>query len=180
LEEVGLRHHFEVHPAPIFGDGSRWSSTSVRESLQAGDLAMANKILGRPFTLRAEVVHGDARGRELGFPTANLRFSNRQLVPGIGIYAGAVRTRGEWRAGAVSIGTRPQFYDDASVLVEVHLPGFSGDLYESVLDVAFLEHLRAELVFEGVPQLTHQIALDVEQTTAIFEDFSSTASVLLG
>ena len=62
LEQLGEQHHFEVHPAPIFGDGVRWSSTSVRESLQAGDLTLANKILGRPFTLRATVVHGDARG----------------------------------------------------------------------------------------------------------------------
>jgi len=180
LEELGSRLHFVVHPAPIFGDSFRWSSTSVRQSLQAGDLAAANQILGRPFTLRGEVVHGDARGRELGFPTANLRFSERQLVPGIGIYAGAVRVQGEWWAGAVSVGTRPQFYDDGSVLVEVHLPGFSGDLYGSVLDVAFLEHLRGEMTFGDVAQLTDQIERDVEQTRTIFGDFSPSTSVLLG
>jgi riboflavin kinase/FMN adenylyltransferase len=180
LEEAGERHHFVVHPAPIFGDAFRWSSTSVRESLQGGDLVLANRILGRPFTLRAVVVHGDARGRELGFPTANLQFSARQLVPGLGIYAGAVRVAGEWRAGAISVGTRPQFYQDGVVLVEVHLPGFVGELYDSVLDVAFLEHLRGELVFEGVAQLAEQIERDVARSVAAFENFSSSASVLLG
>ncbi|HEY1222332.1 MAG TPA: bifunctional riboflavin kinase/FAD synthetase [Acidimicrobiales bacterium] len=180
LGEVGQRHHFEVHPAPIFGDGVRWSSTSVRESLQVGDLALANKILGRPFTMRATVAHGDARGRELGFPTANLRFSKRHLVPGIGIYAGAAKVGAQWWPGAVSVGTRPQFYDDGSVLVEVYIAGFGGDLYDSVLDVAFLEHLRGEMVFEGVNELVRQIERDVEQTVAIFAKFSPSTHVLLG
>jgi riboflavin kinase/FMN adenylyltransferase len=180
LEALGERYHFVVHPAPIFGEGIRWSSTSVRESLQVGDLALANKILGRPFTLRASVVHGDARGRELGFPTANLRVSSRHLVPGIGIYAGAAKVGGQWWPGAISVGTRPQFYDDGSVLVEVYVAGFGGDLYDSVLDVAFLEHLRGEMVYEGVGQLVRQIERDVEQTVAIFAKFSPSANILLG
>jgi riboflavin kinase/FMN adenylyltransferase len=180
LASLGDEHHFVVHPAPIFGDAVRWSSTSVRESLQAGDLTLANHILGRPFTLRATVVHGDARGRELGFPTANLRFSSQHLMPGTGIYASATRVADRWWPGAVSVGTRPQFYEDGSILVEVYLAGFHGDLYDSVLDVAFLEHLRAETTYEGVSQLVEQIKRDVEQTVAIFERFSSSASVLLG
>jgi riboflavin kinase/FMN adenylyltransferase len=180
LEALGAKHHFEVHPAPIFGEGVRWSSTAVRESLQSGDLALANKILGRPFTLRATVVHGDARGRELGFPTANLRFAASHLMPALGIYAGAVKIRGAWWPGAVSVGTRPQFYDDGSVLVEVYVAGFGGDLYDSVLDVAFLEHLRGESVYEGVQELVRQIERDVEQTIAIFAEFSPATHVLLG
>jgi riboflavin kinase/FMN adenylyltransferase len=180
LEQLGEAHHFVVHPAPIFGDGVPWSSTSVRESLQAGELSKANEILGRPFALRAKVVHGDARGRELGFPTANLQFSSRQLVPGLGVYAGAARIAGRWWPGAVSVGTRPQFYEQGSLLVEVHLAGFSGDLYDSVLDVTFLEHLRGELVFEDVGELVRQIERDVEQTLTIFENFSSSTSPLLG
>ncbi|MFZ1062946.1 MAG: bifunctional riboflavin kinase/FAD synthetase [Acidimicrobiales bacterium] len=180
LESLGVRHHFAVHPAPIFGEGVRWSSTAVRESLQSGDLALANKILGRPFTLRARVVHGDARGRELGFPTANLRFPPSHLMPGIGIYAGATRIGAQWWPGAISVGTRPQFYDDGSVLVEVYVAGFEGDLYDSVLDVAFLEHLRGEAAYEGVDHLVRQIERDVEQTVAVFADFSPSAHVLLG
>ena len=147
----------------------------------AGDLATANAILGRPFTLRGGVAHGDARGREIGFPTANLEFSKRQLVPGLGVYAGAVRVaQDQWWAGAISVGTRPQFYDEGEVLVEVHLPGFSGDLYDSVLDVAFLERLRGEGVFADVEGLREQMGRDVALSVARFEKFSPSASLLLG
>jgi len=180
LTALGERHHFVVHPAPLYGDEFRWSSTAVREALQSGELDTANQILGRPFTLRGVVVHGDERGREIGYRTANLGLSNRQLLPGLGIYAGAVRVGDEWRAGAISVGTRPQFYDDGFVLVEVHLPGFSGDLYDAVLDVAFLERLRGEMVFADVEALKTQMGLDVHRSIARFEEFSPSQSALLG
>jgi riboflavin kinase/FMN adenylyltransferase len=180
LVREGARRGFAVEPAPIFGDGHRWSSTSVRQFLQGAKLEKANQTLGRPFTLRGQVVHGDARGRELGFPTANLKVHSRQILPGIGIYAGAVRTDdARWWPGAISVGTRPQFYDDGLLLVEVHLPGFLGDLYDQELDVAFLSHLRGQAVFTGVQELTAQIARDVAQTTAIFEKFSPEGYVLI-
>lgn len=181
LRVEGLRHGFNVHPAPLFGDGHRWSSTRVRQALQGGDLEQANAILGRPFTLRGRVEHGDARGRDLGYPTANLALRERQIVPGLGIYAGAVRTPdGGWWPGAISVGTRPQFYDDGATLVEAHLPGFDGDLYESDVDVAFLQHLRDEMAFSDVDQLITQIDLDVAQTLDIYGKFSPGASTLLG
>ncbi len=179
LTSLGETHDFVVHPAPLYGDAFRWSSTSVREALQSGDLATANRILGRPFTLRGVVVHGDERGREIGFPTANLGFSDRQLLPGLGVYAGAVRVSDQWHAGAISVGTRPQFYDDGYVLVEVHLPGFSGDLYDAVLDVAFLEHLRDEQTFEDLDGLVAQMSRDVTQSIGRFEKFSPSETILL-
>jgi riboflavin kinase/FMN adenylyltransferase len=179
LTSLGESHDFVVHPAPLYGDAFRWSSTSVREALQSGDLATANRILGRPFTLRGVVVHGDERGREIGFPTANLGFSDRQLLPGLGVYAGAVRVSDQWHAGAISVGTRPQFYDDGYVLVEVHLPGFSGDLYDAVLDVAFLEHLRDEQTFEDLDGLVAQMSRDVTQSIGRFEKFSPSETILL-
>jgi riboflavin kinase/FMN adenylyltransferase len=180
LTSLGESNHFVVHPAPLYGDAFRWSSTSVRERLQTGDLATANRILGRPFTLRGVVVHGDERGREIGFPTANLEVAARQLLPGLGVYAGAVRIGEGWHAGAISVGTRPQFYDEGFVLVEVHLPGFSGDLYDEVLDVAFLEHLRDEQTFGDLDGLIAQMSRDVNQSIARFEEFSPSESVLLG
>jgi len=180
LRTAGESCGFVVHPTPIFGDGHRWSSTSVRQAIQGGDLARANATLGRPFTLRAPVVHGDARGRDLGYPTANLEPTSRQLIPGVGIYAGAVRTGGQqWRAGAISVGTRPQFYEDGHVLVEVHIPGFSGDLYGASLDVAFLAHLRDESTFTDVESLVQQIDRDVAKTLEIFEEYSPEPSTLL-
>jgi riboflavin kinase/FMN adenylyltransferase len=181
LRLEGESSGFSVHPAPIFGDGHRWSSSQVRQALQGGDLAKANATLGRPFSLRGTVVHGDARGRDLGYRTANLSVGSRQVLPGLGIYAGAVRTPdAHWSPAAISVGTRPQFYDEGATLVEVHVPGFSGDLYERVMDVAFLTHLRGELAFDGVDELVAQIGRDVAKTLEIYEKFTPEAFKLLG
>jgi riboflavin kinase/FMN adenylyltransferase len=180
LEEEGRRHGFDVVAEPIHGGSSRWSSTVVRRALLDADLEQANATLGRPFALRGTVVHGDARGVDLGYPTANLELAAHQLVPRTGIYAGAVRLPDRtWWPAAISIGTRPQFYDDGALLVEVHVPGFTGDLYAAVLDVAFVARLRGEMTFAGVPQLVTQIDLDVGQTIEIFKKFSARASALL-
>jgi riboflavin kinase/FMN adenylyltransferase len=179
LSAEGQRYGFGVYEAPTFGE-PRWSSTAVREALEVGDLDSANATLGRPFVLRGRVVHGDARGGELGFATANLATEALQLVPLEGIYAGAARTPDRtWRPAAISIGTRPQFYDHGPVLVEVHLPVYDGDLYDTTLDVAFLARLRGEAVFTDVAALVDQIGRDVEQTLEIFEKFSPFGSALL-
>ncbi len=180
LEGEGRRHGFDVVAEPIHGGATRWSSTVVRQALLDADIEQANATLGRPFALRGTVVHGDARGGDLGFPTANLELAPRQLVPRTGIYAGAVRLPDRtWWPAAISIGTRPQFYDDGALLVEVHVPGFTGDLYAASLDVAFAARLRGEMTFPGVPQLVTQIDLDVGQTIEIFKKFSNGASALL-
>ena len=179
LRREGSTSGFDVYEAPTYGE-PRWSSTVVRHALDAGDLDTANAALGRPFVLRGTVEHGDARGRDLGFATANLATAPHQATPQIGIYAGAARTHdGVWHDAAISIGTRPQFYENGQLLVEVHLPDFSGDLYGQALDVAFLARLRGEMKFEDVDALVAQIGVDVEQTRAIFKRFSPSESVLL-
>jgi riboflavin kinase / FMN adenylyltransferase len=179
LRREGGVSGFEVYEAPTYGE-PRWSSTLVRTALDAGDLDTANAVLGRPFVLRGAVEHGDARGRDLGFATANMALMAHQAIPQIGIYAGAARSDdGTWHAAAISIGTRPQFYDDGALLVEVHLPDFSGDLYGEQLDIAFLVRLRGEMKFEDVDALVAQIAVDVEQTRQIFKKFTPSESVLL-
>lgn len=180
LEEEGARRGFEVVASSIHGEPNRWSSTAVRKALREGDLALANEILGRPFTIRAGVVHGDARGADLGYRTANLDLALHQQIPHIGIYAGAVRTSPTtWWPAAISVGTRPQFYENGALLVEVHIPGFDGDLYGHRLDVSFLAHLRGEQSFDNVDALVSQMGRDVAQTKEIFEKFSPTASALL-
>jgi riboflavin kinase/FMN adenylyltransferase len=179
LRAEGERLGFAVHEAPTFG-APRWSSSAVRTALVAGDLDVAHDVLGRAFVLRGRVEHGDARGGDLGFATANVATEPRQLVPLDGIYAGAARTPDKkWWPAAISIGTRPQFYEHGPVLVEVHLPGFDGNLYDAVLDVAFVRRLRDEQVFSDVDALVAQIARDVAQTMEIFKKFSSNASALL-
>lgn len=180
LEAEGARGDFVVHTLPTYGAPQRYSSTAVRTALRAGDLEDANAVLGRPFVLRATVVHGDARGRELGFPTANLGVSESQILPARGIYAAGVRwDQGDWRCGAVSVGTRPQFYAEGGELVEVHLPDFEGDLYDAQLDVAFLRRLRPESTFASLEELVTQMQRDVEESRDVFAAFTPSASVLL-
>ncbi len=181
LRDLAPRFGFSVHTSPLFGDAVRWSSTVVREAVQSGDVQRASEVLARPFTLSAQVVHGDARGRDLGYPTANLRFPPTQLVPGIGIYAGAVLVHNAtWWPAAISVGTRPQFYDNGDVLIEVHIPGFEGNLYDSQLRVAFLTFLRGEAKFDDVDALTAQIERDVDESVEIFQKFSPNDLALLG
>lgn len=172
---------FVVAPAPLAGDTERWSSTAVRRHVAAGDVARAAEVLGRPFTVRGVVAHGDERGRDLGFPTANLATAPRQQLPGLGVYAGAARTpEGAWWPAAVSVGRRPQFYEAGERLVEAHLVGFAGDLYDATLDLAFLARLRAEAIFTDVAALVAQMGRDAARSGEIFKEFSPGASVLLG
>jgi riboflavin kinase / FMN adenylyltransferase len=181
LANEGERWGFTVSPSVLFGDGQRWSSSAVRRALAEGDVERAGVILGRPFVLRGTVTHGDARGTDLGFPTANVVVGARQQLPETGVYAGAARLADRrWWPAAISVGTRPQFYDDGALLVEVHVVGYGGDLYDATLDVAFLSRLRGEQVFADVAALVGQIERDVVASVGVFTNFSPTASVLLG
>ncbi len=180
LESAGERYGFEVHPSPIHGTPTRWSSTNVREALNAGDVERAAATLGRAFALRGTVGHGDGRGRELGYATANLVLNADQQSPAIAIYAGAARGPDRiWRPAAISVGTRPQFYEHGPLLVEVHVINYSGDLYDQHLDVAFLQRLRGESSFNDVAALVAQIGCDVDETVEIFKKFSPESSALL-
>lgn len=180
LEEVGAESGFSVHPAPLFGDAQRWSSTLVRKALAEGDLDVARAILGYPFTLRGDVVHGDERGGTLGFRTANLRLPIVQQLPAEGVYAGATTIEEKWWPAAISVGTRPQFYEDGELLVEVHVLGFEGSLYDSHLDVVFLSRLRDQTTFDDAQALSAQIGRDVAETLQIFENLSLEDTELLG
>ena len=179
LESFGQTAGFSVVRCPSFGGEVRFSTSLVRAALAGGDLDEVTNVLGRPFVLRGEVVHGDHRGRELGYPTANLSLAAHQALPALGIYAGAAFVQGEWRCAAISVGRRPQFYDNGFVLVEVYLPGFTGDIYGEVLDVAFLSRLRPEMTFDDLDGLLVQMGLDVERAKEIFETFTPSSPFLL-
>jgi riboflavin kinase / FMN adenylyltransferase len=179
LRTLGPAKGFDVVAAPLFGEGERWSSTSVRRSLEEGDLASAMRVLGRSFSLRGVVVHGDQRGEELGFPTANLALAPSQALPAEGVYAGAARIEDKWWPAAISLGTRPQFYENGELLVEVHAIGYEGDLYGQTLDVVFLKRLRSQETFADVEQLTAQIGSDVVKTRHIFDELPSAGFQLL-
>ena len=156
--------------------GRRWSSTWVRQCLGAGRVREAADVLGRPHRLRGIVVHGRRRGRELGFPTANLEAATAGVVPPDGVYAGwLVRHR---RAGgeageehlpaAISIGTNPTFDDVPRRTVEAHVLGRADlDLYGEEIGVELVEHLRPMLAFDGLEPLLAQMRDDVARTARI-------------
>jgi riboflavin kinase / FMN adenylyltransferase len=141
------------------------SSSHIRGLILAGDVGEAATLLGAPFQLRGTVVHGDERGRTLGYPTANLVPDERYVYPAHGVYAARAEVpgRGAWTA-AVNVGVRPTFVTGRGVLVEAYLLDFQGDLYDEELRLEFLARLRGERRFETVEALAEQMGRDVEDT----------------
>ena len=177
LEQMGAELGFQVLGlglVPALGDssGQPYSSTRIRELLGAGRVADAARLLGRPprpHEVRGTVVVGDRRGRDLGFPTANVEVPARVCLPADGIYAGTfVAADGVEHPTAISLGRRPTFYADAETsLLEAHLIDFDGDLYGQFVKVRFVEHLRDEIRFDGVEALVEQIGRDVEAARSV-------------
>jgi riboflavin kinase/FMN adenylyltransferase len=149
------------------GDATNVSSTAIRKLLDDGDVQAAAALLGRPHEVRGTVEHGDKRGRELGFPTANLAIPDEVALPADGIYAGWLeRADGSVHATAMSLGHRPTFYErpQGAPLLECHVLDFADDLYGEAVRVRFVERLRGEVRFDGVDALVAQMQADVEQT----------------
>jgi len=163
-EQAGIA--FEV-VEPTLIDGRLVSSSLVRQSLRDGRVEEALELLGRPHRIRGRVSHGAGRGRGLGFPTINLSGID-VLVPAEGVYAGRARVDGHgpaWPA-ACNIGPNPTFGDQARKF-EAHLVGFTGELYDKMVEIDFLRRLRATRPFSNVDELLAQIRADVEETRRI-------------
>jgi riboflavin kinase/FMN adenylyltransferase len=160
LRSAGLKHGFSVDVIePVLLEEERISSTALRQALAAGELERAQRLLGRPYSLRGRVVGGQQLGRTLGFPTANIRLRRRRSPLG-GIFA--VRVHGidpEPRGGVASLGTRPTV-GGVEPLLETFVFDFAGDLYGLELEVEFVAHLRAELRFESLELLVAQMRAD--------------------
>jgi riboflavin kinase/FMN adenylyltransferase len=159
LAAEGARRHFAVDIVPVVApEGERISSGAIRAALAAGHVKEAARSLGYPWFVTGEVVHGDKRGRELGYPTANLR-----LDPSCGlrhgIYAVRVGAGNERYDGVASFGRRPMF-DVGTVLLEVFLFNFSGELYGQTIDVAFIDWIRHELKFDTIEELIRRMDED--------------------
>ena len=174
LERMGADLGFEVLGLGLVAPQSDpahepYSSTRVRHRLAAHDVAGAAELLGRPHEVRGVVVEGDRRGRELGFPTANVAVATGVCLPADGIYAGWFRgADGEWRPAAISLGRRPTFYEHQEhSLLEAYLPDFDGDLYGQDVAVRFVEHLRGEQRFDSVDDLVAQMNRDVARAREI-------------
>ena len=160
---------FETRVAPLLEvDGEVVSSSHIRGLVLGGAVEYADELLGAPFTLTREVVHGDKRGRELGFPTANLLPADGYVTPGHGVYACRATTpSGDTYAAATNVGVRPMFVTGRGELIEAFLLDFDDDIYGRPLRLEFLKRLRGEKRFETVEALIEQMARDVEEARAI-------------
>jgi riboflavin kinase/FMN adenylyltransferase len=165
---LAARPEFETRVLPLVEvDGETVSSTRIRAQVAAGDMASAHRCLGSPFMVEGTVVKGDQRGRELGFPTANIVPDDRLVIPGHGVYAAFANGV----PAAVNVGVRPTFETGRGVLIETYLIDRTEDLYGKILRVAFVERLRGEKRYSDVDELIAQMHLDVEDAKRVCASF---------
>jgi riboflavin kinase/FMN adenylyltransferase len=169
LQRLGRTFGFGVEAAPLLADDSTvFSSTYIRSCVDAGDVTAAARALGRPHRLEGVVIRGDRRGRELGFPTANLLTSPHAAVPGHGVYAGwMLQGRDERRPAAISIGTNPTFTAGQERRVEAYVLDYDGDLYGERLSLEFVARLRDQQKYSGIEPLVAQMNEDVAQVREV-------------
>ncbi len=167
LRELGEEFGFTVAPVVLLSqeqsESLLVSSTAIRRALAGGDIEKVNDMLGRPHEIRGVVIHGDKRGRTIGFPTANVQMYD-MVVPADGVYTGSVKLADgtEYRS-AVNIGKRPTFHQNQSEsLLEAHLLDFDEDIYDQEITVRLLKYLRSERRFAGADKLAAQLQRDIE------------------
>ncbi|MCW8828747.1 MAG: bifunctional riboflavin kinase/FAD synthetase [Gammaproteobacteria bacterium] len=168
LQRAGAEHGFEVvHMHTYEVNGGRVSSTRIREALQAGNLSLAEQLLGRPYRMSGRVAHGNKLGRTIGFPTANI-FLHRKKTPVEGVFAVEMfGIEGEPVPGVANVGTRPTV-GGTRALLEVHLFDFEGEIYGRHVHVDFLHRIREERRFESFDALKAQILRDAEEAKEFF------------
>ena len=160
---IGQQCGIETFTLGEYSDGAiHVSSTEIRQAIERGDIATANKLLGRPYSLSGTVVHGNGIGRAIDFPTANIAPQSSKILPKTGVYEVLVHGADEAAKPAIlNIGTNPTV-GNADLTIEVHIPSFSGDLYGHDLTIEFLRYIRAEKRFENLEALRVQIQSDVD------------------
>lgn len=166
LRQAGAEHGFTVEAAATVElDGERISSTRVREALAAGDFVLAERLLGRAYSISGRILHGQKLGRQLGAPTANVQLKRRK-APLHGVYLVSARANGQRHAGVANIGVRPSVCGDGKAHLEVHLLDFSGDIYGHRMTVAFHHKLRDEQRFASLEALKTAIDADIAAARA--------------
>jgi riboflavin kinase/FMN adenylyltransferase len=167
LTGLGRGRGFEPEVIDMVGDAhGALSSSRIRTLIEEGRPAEAAQALGSAFTITGPVVGGDHRGRDLGYPTANVEPPARKVIPASGVYAGRARVGGGVHVAAINVGVRPTF-GGGSLLVEAHLLDFDDDIYGDVIGVELCQYLRPEERFDDVDELVAQMALDVGQARAL-------------
>lgn len=138
------------------------SSSVIKEYIIQGNIKKANTMLGRNYSLKGKVIHGNHKGRELGFPTANIELEDAdKLIPGLGVYVSYLKIDGKCIGGVTNIGKRPTLTNDTYVSIESHLFDFQEDIYEKEVELELLEKIRDEKKFNSLPELIEQISQDV-------------------
>jgi riboflavin kinase/FMN adenylyltransferase len=148
----------------IVNDDEKISSSAIRQAVQAGEVEKARRWLGRGYSLAGEVIHGEGRGRQIGFPTANMSVWDEQVIPANGIYAGWAWVDGRRFMAATNVGIRPTFEGATDVTVEPYLLDFDRDIYGQRIEISFEKLLRPEAKFNSIQALIEQIARDVDET----------------
>jgi riboflavin kinase/FMN adenylyltransferase len=169
VAEIGGELGFEVEtlPAPLEGTSGAVSSTSIRRALADGEMELAARLLGRPYSLRGPVVRGNERGRSIGFPTANIAVTPDRALPAFGVYVTRATVGGRTYPSATNIGVNPTFQDPRPS-IETYILDFEGDIYGRELRVDVLHRLRDEKKFDSIDALVAAIGADVQATRDYF------------
>lgn len=148
------------------------SSSLIRESLKDGDVQKVHQLLGRPFKMKGTVIHGDKRGRKIGFPTANIELSDDYLTPKLGVYAVKMKIHDKWFNGVCNIGYKPTFKnpEEYSLSIEVHLFDFHTSIYGEEVYIEWYERIRDEQKFSGIDELISQIKKDKDKAIRYFSE----------
>ena len=170
LQEMGKKNNFSVTLVPEYSiDGETISSTKIRNALLNGDVIKAGKMLGRNYTFKGKIVHGDGRGRKLGFPTANISVNDQdKLIPAKGIYAAECIVQNKRNFGLLSLGSRPTFHKDGEIIPEFYIFDFDKDIYDEIMEVELVEKIRNEEKFNSVDDLVAQMKKDEQKGRIIF------------
>lgn len=168
LQMLGEEHGFQVHiMPPVKVDGEIVSSSLIRQALEQGKIARAAKMLGYRPLLDGLVIEGERRGRQLGFPTANIGIDSIYNVPAKGVYAAQAWVNERCYSAVVNIGSKPTFHEAYPLSIEAHLMDFSGDIYGQTISLSFIEKLRDEQRFASLEELVAQINKDRDQAYEI-------------
>ncbi|WP_127531685.1 bifunctional riboflavin kinase/FAD synthetase [Paenibacillus kobensis] len=178
LRELGLESGMTTEVVePLLYKEVKVSSTYVRETLAEGDMALACELLGRSYEVEGTVVHGHARGRTIGFPTANVGLTEPFVSPRLGVYAVQACLDGQWYPAVLNHGIKPTFKDgETAPVLEAHLIGFSGDLYGKPIRIRFITFLRPERKFGGIDELIAQIGRDRDEAAELLAELATGAA----
>ncbi len=175
LKKIGGKENFIVTAVDAYYVNDEVvSSTKIRNALNDGNLKKANSLLGRNYSFSGTVISGDKRGRELGYPTANIKLlSQEKLLPAIGVYAVNVLVENENHYGLLSVGKRPTFYNEGELVAEVYIYNFNREIYGEVITIELVERLRGEEKFNSAKELIDQMNKDKENGLKIFNKLNN-------